>query len=156
MSGMYVMSPFFAFLHHLAAFTVVAALVIELVLTKDDIVVKNARKILLADLAFGVSAGVVLVVGLLRVVYFEKSTFYYFHSVPFVAKLSLFLTVGLLSIYPTSEFFSWRTSVKQGQAPTVTDRKMRAIRSIILWELAGVVLIILCAALMAKGVGYLG
>jgi putative membrane protein len=129
------MSPFFAFLHHLAAFTVVAALVIELVLTKDDIVVKNARKIVLADLAFGVSAGVVLVVGLLRVVYFEKSTFYRFHSVPFVAKLSLFLTVGLLSIHLTREFFSWRTSVKEGQASAVTDRKMRAIRSIILWEL---------------------
>ena len=74
---------------------------------------------------------------------------------PFVAKLSFFLMVGLLSIYPTIEFLSWRTSVKQGQAPTVTDRKMRAIRSIIHWELAGVVLIVLCAALMAKGVGYL-
>jgi putative membrane protein len=149
------MSSFFAFLHHLAAFTVVAALAVELVLTKDGIVLKNARRILLADLAFGISAGVVLVVGLLRIVYFEKGTFYYFHSVPFVAKLSLFLTVGLLSIYPTIEFLSWRTSVKQEQAPTVTDRKMRAIRSIIHWELVGIVLIILCAALMAKGIGYL-
>lgn len=61
------MSPILAFLHHLAIFTLVAALVIELVLTKDDIVVKNARRILFADLAFGVSAGVVLVMGLLRV-----------------------------------------------------------------------------------------
>jgi Predicted membrane protein len=60
-----------------------------------------------------------------------------------------------LSIYPTAEFLSWRTSVKQGQAPTVTDRKMDAIRTIIHWELVGVVLIILCAALMTKGVGFL-
>lgn len=73
----------------------------------------------------------------------------------FLAKLSLFFMVGLLSIYPTIEFLSWRTSVKQGRAPTVADRKMRAIRSIIYWELAGVVLIILCAALMAKGIGFL-
>ncbi len=149
------MSPFLAFLHHLAAFTLVAALVIELVLTKDDLVVNSARRILLADLAFGISAGIVLVLGLLRVVYFEKGASYYFHSVPFVAKLSLFLMVGLLSIYPTMEFLSWRVTVKQGQAPAVADRKMRAIRSIIHWELVGVVLIILCAALMAKGVGYL-
>lgn len=149
------MSLFLAFLHHLAAFTLVAALVIELVLTKDDLVVNSARRILLADLAFGISAGIVLVLGLLRVVYFEKGASYYFHSVPFVAKLSLFLMVGLLSIYPTMEFLSWRVSVKQGQAPAVADRKMRAIRSIIHWELVGVVLIILCAALMAKGVGYL-
>jgi putative membrane protein len=148
------MSPFLAFLHHLAAFTLVAALVIELVLTKEDLVVNSARRILLADLAFGTSAGIVLVLGLLRAVYFEKGASYYFHSVPFVAKLSLFLMVGLLSIYPTMEFLSWRASVKQGQAPAVADRKMRAIRSIIHWELIGVVLIILCAALMAKGVGY--
>lgn len=148
------MSPIFAFLHHLATFTLVAALVIELVLTKDGIVVENARRILLADLAFGVSAGVVLVVGLLRVLYFEKGASYYFHSVPFMAKLSLFLMVGLLSIYPTVEFLSWRRSVKQGQVPTVNNRKMRTIRSIIQWELAGVVLIILCAALMAKGIGF--
>lgn len=63
--------------------------------------------------------------------------------------------VGLLSIYPTMEFLSWRPSVKLGHAPAVADRKMRVIRSIIHWELVGVVLIILCAALMAKGVGYL-
>ncbi len=149
------MSPFLAFLHHLAAFTLVAALVIELVLTKDDLVVTTARRMLLADLAFGISAGIVLVLGLLRAVYFEKGASYYFHSVPFVAKLSLFIMVGLLSIYPTMEFLSWRVTVKQGQAPAVADRKMRAIRSIIHWELVGVVLIILCAALMAKGVGYL-
>ena len=128
-----------------------AALVIELVLTKDDIVSKNARRILIADLAFGVSAGVVLVVGFLRVLYFEKGMFYYVHSVPFIAKLSLFLLVGLLSIYPTREFLSWRTAVKQGHEPTVSDRKMRVIRSIIHCELVGVILIILCAALMAKG-----
>ena len=72
-----------------------------------------------------------------------------------MAKLSLFLMVGLLSIYPTMEFLSWRASVKLGHAPAVADRKMRGIRSIIHWELVGVVLIILCAALMAKGVGYL-
>ena len=47
-------------------------------------------------------------------VYFEKGASYYFHSVPFVAKLSLFVMVGLLSIYPTMEFLSWRASVKQG------------------------------------------
>jgi putative membrane protein len=148
------MSPMLAFLHHLAAFTLVGALVIELVLTKDSIVAKNARRLVLADLAFGVSAGVVLVAGLLRVLYFEKGASYYFHSVPFVAKVSFFFTVGLLSIYPTAEFLSWRKSLKQGQAPSVTDRKLNAIRSVIHWELAAIVLIILCATLMAKGIGF--
>lgn len=155
MSGVYALSPFFAFLHHLAAFTLVGALVAEFVLIRDDLTLKNARMIQLADIIFGVSAGVLLIIGLLRVLYFEKGASYYFHSVPFVIKLSLFVLVGLLSILPTIEFLSWRKSVKQGQAPTVADRKLCAVRSIIQWELIGVVLIVLCAALMAKGVAYL-
>ena len=150
------MTPFFAFLHHLAAFTLVAALGIEFILIRGELTLGTARRLRLVDMVFGMSSGVVLVVGLLRVFYFEKGASYYFHSAPFIAKLSLFAIVGLLSIYPTREFLPWSKSLEQGQMPTLTDRKIASIRSVIHWELAGVVLILLCAALMAKGVGYLG
>lgn len=149
------MNAFLASLHHLAAFTLVAALAIEFVLIRDPLTVERARRLQRVDLIFGTSAGLVLIVGLLRVFYFEKGPSYYFHSVPFVAKLMLFLIVGLLSIYPTVEFLSWRRRVKQGQAPIVDERKLRAIRSIMHWELIAVVLLILCAALMARGIGYI-
>jgi putative membrane protein len=150
------MTPFFAFFHHLAAFTFVSALAVEFVLIRGELSVRTARKLQLADLVAGVSAGVVLVVGLLRVFYFEKGASYYFHSAPFIAKMSLFVIVALLSIYPTLEFVSWGKSLKQGQLPAMTASKIATIRSLIHWELAGVVLIILCAALMAKGFGVLG
>jgi len=150
------MTPFFAFLHHLAAFTFVSALAVEFILVRGELSVQTARRLQLADLVAGVSAGVLLVVGLLRVFYFEKGASYYLHSAPFIAKMSLFLIVALLSIYPTVVFLSWGKSLKQGRMPALTDRKIASIRSVIHWELAGVVLIILCAALMAKGVGYLG
>lgn len=150
------MPSFFAFLHHVAAFALVAAVVLEFVLIRDDLSAKTARKLLLADLVLGASALVVLIVGFLRVFYFEKGASYYFHSVPFIAKLSLFVIVALLSIYPTVEFLSWRKALKEGQVPIVSDRKVRLIRSIIHWELVGIVLLILSAALMARGVGYAG
>jgi putative membrane protein len=118
--------------------------------------VKTARKLLLADLVLGASAFVVLIVGFLRVLYFEKGAFYYFHSVPFIAKLSLFVIVALLSIYPTVEFLSWRKPLREDRVPIVSDRKVRLIRSIIHWELVGIVLLILGAALMARGVGHVG
>lgn len=150
------MSSFFAFLHHLAAFTFVAALAVEFVLVQGELSVKTARKLQLADLIAGVSAGVVLAVGLLRAFYLEKASSYYFHSAPFIAKLSFFVIVALLSIYPTVVFLSWGKSLKQGLVPAVPEGKIRTIRSLIHCELAGVVLIILCAALMAKGVGFFG
>jgi putative membrane protein len=150
------MVSFFAFLHHVAAFTFVAALAVEFALTKTPLSVQSARRLQLTDLMFGASAGVVLVVGLLRVGYFEKGASYYFHSAPFIAKLTLFVLVGLLSIYPTMEFLSWSKLLKQGSVPTLSPEKLRTIRSIMHWELIGVVLILLCAALMARGVGYFG
>lgn len=82
----------------------VAALTVEFVLIKDDLSVRNARRLLLTDLAFGASAGFVLIIGFLRLFYFEKGPSYYFHSVPFIAKLSLFAFIALLSLYPTLEF----------------------------------------------------
>ncbi len=85
---------------------------------------QRARQLQLADLAFGASAGTILVVGFLRVFYFEKGSSYYFHSVPFIAKLTLFVIVSLLSIYPTVEFLSWRKHVKAG--PSTGDPRAQA------------------------------
>lgn len=150
------MRSLFAFLHHIAAFTLVATLAVEFVLLRGELSLDNARKLPVVDLVFGISATVIVVVGFLRVFYFEKGSSYYFHSATFIAKLSLFAVVGLLSIYPTLQFLSWRKALKQGLVPQVAPARMHAIRSIIHWELAGVVLIILCAALMARGVGYFG
>ena len=150
------MSAIFAFLHHLAALALVSALAIEFVLIRGELTVKNARTILFADSVFGASACAILIIGFLRVFYFEKGASYYFHSVPFIAKLSLFAIIGLLSIYPTLQFLSWRPSLKQGAVPALEPARSRAIRSIIHWELAGIVVLVLCAARMARGLGYVG
>jgi putative membrane protein len=147
------MTSLFAFLHHLAAFTLVAALAIEFAMSRGELTIDKALTFLRADQIFGISAGILLVVGLARVFYFEKGSTYYFHSVPFIAKISLFVIVGLLSIYPTVRALSWRASLKSGTVPPTGREQMDRIRSIIHMELAGVVFIILCAVLMARGIG---
>lgn len=147
------MAALFAFLHHVSAFTLFAALVVEFVLIRGTLTLENARKIMRADMIFGISAGVVLLVGLARVFYFEKGATYYFHTWTFHAKLSLFVMIGLISIIPTLEFLRWRPAVKAGQVPAVSPEKIKSIRSIIHYEMLGVVLIILFAALMARGIG---
>lgn len=141
----------FAFLHHLAAFTLVAALAVEFVLIKQELTVTTARKLAATDAVLGAAATILLVVGLARVFYFEKGAAYYFHSHAFLGKFSLFILVALLSILPTIEFLSWRKAVKQGQVPVVSAARLRRTRMIIHIELAAVVLILLFAAIMAKG-----
>ena len=150
------MSSLFAFVHHFAAFALVSALVVQFVLIKSELTMYRARQLQLADLALGASASTILLIGFLRVFYFEKGASYYFHSVPFIAKVTLFAIVFLLSIYPTVEFLSWRKHLRQGRAPVVRERKLRSLRAVIRWELIAAALIILCAALMARGVEYFG
>jgi putative membrane protein len=147
------MNAFFAFLHHFAAFALVAALAIEFVLIRGELTLERARGLLRVDAVYGAAAGALLVIGFLRVIYFEKGSAYYFHSTPFVAKLALFAAVGMASTYPTLEFMSWRKAVARGELPEFSPRRASMLRKIIHGELAGIVLILLLAALTAKGVG---
>jgi len=150
------LTPLFAFLHHLAAFTLVAALAVEFALLRGELTVARARQILSADRIYGISAGLIVLIGLARVFRFEKGAAYYFHSIPFIIKLSLFAIVGLLSIYPTVQFLKWRPALQRGLMPGMADVTRRRVRMLVHLELAAVVVILLCAALMARGVGYFG
>src|ERR1700752_2195278 len=93
-------SALLAFLHHAAAFTVVAALAVEVALFKPPLTATQALRLLRTDTIFGVSAAVVLLVGLLRVTYFEKGPGYYWHDAFFLIKFGAFLVAALISIYP--------------------------------------------------------
>ena len=145
-----------AFFHHLAAFGLFAALVYEFILIRKTFTQQTAQSLLKTDQLYGASAVAILVIGFARVFHFEKGEAYYFHSAPFIIKISLFALVGILSIYPTVKFLSWRTALKQNQLPQVNTATLAHIRRIIHLELAALVAILLCAAMMAKGVGYIG
>ena len=145
------MSTLFAFLHHVATFALVAAVAVEFATIRQELTRTSARVLIAADAVLGVSATVLLAVGLARVVWFEKGAEYYFASHAFLAKLSLFVVAALLSIVPTMEFLTWRKAVRAGQVPTVDPAKLRLIRRLLHGELAVIVLILLFAAMMARG-----
>ena len=154
MTQMYA-SALMAFLHHLAAFTVVAALAVEVAVFKPPLSVVQARRLLRTDMIFGASATVVLVVGMLRVGYFEKGPQYYWHDGFFLVKFAAFVLAALISIHPTLTFFSWSKALKAGIAPQIPDRRVRSVRMCLMTELTAIVVILLCAACMARGLGYL-
>ena len=144
-----------AFLHHLAAFTLVAALAVEVALFKPPVTVVQARRLQRTDLIFGVAAVVVLVVGMLRVAFFEKGPGYYWRDAFFLIKLGAFILAALISIYPTVTFLSWSKALKAGVAPEVGEARTRSVRMCMMLELTAILVILGCAALMARGFGYL-
>lgn len=147
------MPSLFAFLHFFAAFVLFAALAAELVLASGAPDHSRAVRLLRVDMVFGIAAGVALAAGVVRVLFLEKGAAYYFHNGFFMAKMLLFALVGLLSIYPTREFLSWRKAIARGEAPAVDAVVMRRLRTVLHVEATLVVLLILCASLMAHGVG---
>src|SRR3546814_10966185 len=104
-------------------------------------------------MVFGASAGAVLVIGLLRVFFFETGAAFYFTNIPFLAKLALFALIGLLSIRPTREFLSCRSALKVGEAPTVDPVPLRHLRKTIPTAIPTLVLLLLGAPRRARGVG---
>jgi putative membrane protein len=146
-------SALMAFLHHLAAFSLVGALAAELVLFKPPLTIVQARRVQRADQVFGAAATVMLVVGLLRVVYFEKGAGYYFANSFFLTKFTLFILAGLISIYPTLLFISWNKPLKQGEVPTIAPQAVSRVRMCMMLELTAILGILLCAPFMARGIG---
>lgn len=142
-----------AFLHHAAAFLIAAVLTVELVLMRGELDAGTARTIVRMDALYGAAAAVLLVVGFLRVFYTEKVPAYYFQSGSFIAKIALFVAVGLLSIYPTVQFLKWRKALKARQAPALDGAVRKKIRMVLHVELTLLLVIILLAVMMARGVG---
>jgi putative membrane protein len=145
-----------AFVHHVAAFLVFAALVVELVVLRNELTVASARSVLRIDAVYGVAATVLLVAGLLRVFYTEKGAAYYFASGTFLAKLALFIAVALLSIYPTIRFMRWRKALREQRVPDLDAGTRRKVRVLIHIELTLLVVIVLLAVMMARGIGFIG
>jgi putative membrane protein len=145
------MTTLFAFLHHVCAFTLVGALAIEFALIRQELTLSSARRLQVTDLVLGAAAGLLLAIGLVRVFYLEKGPEYYWHSHAFLTKFGLFIIVAFVSVIPTMEFLSWSGAIRAGQVPVVAPAKRKRVTMIIHAELAAIVVIVLCAAIMARG-----
>ncbi len=142
-----------AFGHFLAFFALTAALVLQLALLTESLSVETARRIQRADLVLGISAVLLLVFGSLRVFRFEKGGEYYVGNLFFWIKLGLFVTAGLISIYPSVVYRRWNSELRQDIAPDLSHATVARLKTIIHWELVLVLGVLVCASLMAKGFG---
>lgn len=115
----------------------------------------QALRLQRTDLVFGVAAALLLIIGLIRVTWFEKGPAYYWHDLYFLIKFGAFIAAALISIYPTAVFLSWTKTVRAGHAPDVALACVRRVRLCLMLELTAIVVILPCAALMARGFGYL-
>jgi putative membrane protein len=146
-------SAVLAFIHHLAAFMLFASILFEHLTFKRDITVASAKRLLIVDTLYGLSAITVLAVGLIRAFHFEKGWEFYSTNAYFWLKLGAFIAAGLLSIYPTVTFFSWRTTLKQNILPPLMRSKFNTITWLLRLQMLCLLVILYSAAMMARGIG---
>jgi putative membrane protein len=145
-----------AYLHYLSIFLLFALLTLEHRLFKLPLDLDRARSLMRIDIAYGLSAGLVLASGAARLVWYGKGLAYYLHNSLFHAKLGLFILVALLSILPTVVFFNWRNDLQAGQLPQVSARLGTLVIMAVRLELLLLLILPLLAALLARGFGVIG
>ncbi len=146
-------SALFAFLHFVAVFGIFCTVFLEWQTISSKPSYADARRIQLCDLWYGIFATIVLVVGFMRVYLFEKGHAFYVASPFYYVKLTLFILVGLISIYPTVRFIKWRAQTNVGQAPDLSMQEYRQILNILRAEMLLLLGVAICASLMARGIG---
>jgi len=139
-----------AVLHHILVFAIAGLLFAELVLVRPGLTATAAVRIGRFDSLFGLAAGLVLIVGFLRVFLGARPESYYLENGWFWAKIAAFVVVGLLSANPTIRFIRWR---RAATAPIPSDPpadEVLAVRRVIHIEAALFFLVPAFAAVMAR------
>jgi putative membrane protein len=140
-----------AYLHFAAIFSLVWFMAKEWTLLKTGASSLDLDRLARADAGFGISAGLVLIAGVARVVYGIKGWAFYAHNPAFHLKMSLFVLLALLSIMPTRLFLRWRKARRQDAAFRVTETEWRSACRWLIIELHLLALIPLAAVVMARG-----
>jgi len=113
---------------------------------------EGLRRLFAADNMWGVAAALWLVTGLLRAFAgLEKGTHFYATSSLFWTKMTLFVAIVLLEIWPMTTFIRWRRAVARGQTPDTS--RARALYVVDHVQMALVVVMVFVAAFMARGFG---
>jgi len=145
-----------AYLHHLAAFTIVAVLVAEWALVRPGLAAPHVARLFRIDLTYGIAAVVLLAAGFARVYLGGKGAGFYTTNPFYYTKLGLFAAAGLVSIVPTLRYLRWNRARKRNPNALPAAGEIAATHRLIGLQLLLIAAIPLCAALMARGIGILG
>jgi len=142
-----------AIAHFLLIFALLAILVTEMVTIRPSMTRNQLFYVARLDIAYGIIAGLILVVGFGRVFFGIKGAGFYLPNPIFWAKIAAFLIVGLLSIPPTMKIIRWRIAAEGDAGYVPPADEVRAVRRFMHAESMVFFTIPIFAALMARGYG---
>ena len=137
-----------AIAHHIAVFGLVALLAMEGLALREDAV--DPARLAKMDGRYGLVAGLVIAIGVCRVIWGGKGWAFYAENPFFWGKMGLFLALGLLSIGPTLLFLRWRKAAAGAALFTPPAVELKRARQWVGLEAVLLVPLLACAAAMAR------
>ncbi len=139
----------YRYLHFISVFAIVGAILAEQFLVSRTMTRREISRISIVDGIYGIGAILVLLAGFMLWFKVGKGEAFYTKNWIFHAKLSLFVLLGVLSIFPTIFFMKHR---KANISATLIDVPTYII-VLIRIELAIIIIMPLLATLMSIGIG---
>ncbi len=142
-----------AYLHLLAILTMVVFIASEAALCRVEwlnaAVVERLAKV---DRVYGIAAVAVIATGVARTWWGMKGTAWYWTNPLLHLKLTLFVIVGVISIFPTIRYRRWRQALRTtGALPA--EAEIRKTRKLVMLQAHIIAVIPLAAVFLARGFG---
>ena len=146
-------SALVAYIHYLGIILCFASLLFERLTLKVNLTRNETISMIIADVIYGLAGIALLITGILRVKYFGQGGDFYTSNPIFWIKVTLYLIVGALSLYPTFTYILWAIPLSKNKLPKISDKLVKRFKLIITTELLGFATIPFFATLMARGIG---
>jgi putative membrane protein len=137
------------YLHFIAVFAIVGAIIAEQFMISSNMSKKEIKLLAKVDALYGIGALLVLAAGLILWFWVGKHAEFYTRNWIFHTKLTLFVLMGLLSIYPTIFFLKSSRGVDLDTMIKVPPAVLVCLRA----ELLLLIIIPILATLMSLGIG---
>ena len=139
-----------AIVHHMLVFGLAVMMATELARLRPGLTGADLTGLAKLDAGYGATAGLILIIGALRVVYGVKGAAYYLPNPWFWGKMAAFAAIGLISIAPTVTFLRWRKAQAADAGFTPSDAEIARTRRYLVWQLGLLLAVVSLAAAMAR------
>ena len=146
-------SAIVAYIHYLGIILCFGALMFERFILKVNLNKNETISIIIADVIYGIAGLAILITGILRVKYYGQGGEFYTSNPIFWVKVSLYIVVGLISLYPTTTYILWAIPLSKNKLPVISENLVKRFKLIIMTELVGFTVIPFFATLMSRGIG---
>jgi putative membrane protein len=139
--------------HHFLVFALVGILAAEVAAIRPNMNAEQVAHLGILDMAYGIVAGLVIVVGFGRVFYGAKGPDFFIANPLFWAKVGCFMAIALLSVVPTVRILGWRRTSRADGAYRVPPAEAESVRRFMIVEAILILPILVFAAMMVRGYG---